>query len=197
MSVTLPSLWGAGRAILSVWSVEPWRSSYSSALLQYERNFGCGGWTRSKAEQGGKFVISLTLSAPYFMFYLLSCHILTGTHHSQWGERCGGHSKVFVCKHFITTKLAYELKVRANLALLLPFLFYKNDIPHFITWCPQFYNGFTVIVPHFITFSPKYPQAWYSLDLLAKNIFQFFFKETHKKLFLFRFLKLAITKPGK
>jgi hypothetical protein len=56
------------------------------------------------------------------MFYLRSFHILTGTQHSQWGERCGGHTKVFVCKHFITTKLAYELKVRANLALLLLFL---------------------------------------------------------------------------
>ena len=55
------------------------------------------------------------------MFCLLSCHILTATQHSQWGERCGGHSKVFVCKHFITTKLAYELKVCANLALLLQF----------------------------------------------------------------------------
>jgi hypothetical protein len=55
------------------------------------------------------------------MFYLRAFHILTGTQHSQWGERCGGHTKVFVCKHLITTKLAYELKVRANLVLLLQF----------------------------------------------------------------------------
>ena len=32
--------------------------------------------------------------------------------HSQWQERLGGHSKVFVCKHFIQVKLAYELRIK-------------------------------------------------------------------------------------
>ena len=41
---------GAGRAFLCVWRVEPRRSGYSGALLQYKRNFGCGGWTRMNSE---------------------------------------------------------------------------------------------------------------------------------------------------
>ncbi len=32
--------------------------------------------------------------------------------HSQWQRRLGGHSKVFVCKHFIQTKIAYELRIK-------------------------------------------------------------------------------------
>ena len=72
------------------------------------------------------------------MFRLLSCHILTLTQHSQWQERCGGHTKVFVCKHFITTMKAYELKVRANLAFAL--LLQHHDVHGFLfTPCYSLY----------------------------------------------------------
>jgi hypothetical protein len=63
-----------------------------------------------------KEVASLTISGPSYVYPLFSFGILP--QHSQWQERCGGHTKVFVCKHFITTKVAYELKVRPYLPLL-------------------------------------------------------------------------------
>ncbi len=53
------------------------------------------------------------------MTYHACCHFLCIAvvhQHTQWQERCGGHSKVYVCKHFIATKMAYEEKVCLYLA---------------------------------------------------------------------------------